>query len=427
MSSRVQGFDSTLFRVVGSGQGDPGPLSADYLFGLGADPFNDNNFPMPGGNWRWPGNTDWGTGRLGAASAFFQNRVINMSEPPADHLAVMAMNLSGIGGNGCGAFDNLYLQDPLWSGSFGALANMSWVRETVGASSSILQTSGFAGTEYARRTYDPNGGSPFVPGLGQVGACMVATLTEWNNTLGAQDTVQTVSGYGAVERRLFAVQNGPSSQWVTHWLNETLVPAAGDGPAWFVDVDGRFGRFAPAAGLQAYQRTTSVGSSWGWKLWGTDSGFVLHDMLDVTTDGGTLNGATIATTLNAPATYASGLTDLTVPGNFAMNIPQRAGFVFMPMLGRLLLHAYAGTATGSLVISGGNDGAQTNIFNNTIPAGTLNTDGAAVPFPTTLTVPGAVTPLIDSNTLIVGKITTAPTGVTSAHGYVVISGFWLPT
>jgi hypothetical protein len=313
-----------------------GTLANIFAFGAGDDAFNDNNFPMDSGNWRWPGPLDWGAGHLGAAEAWFQNRLINMGSPPAASLKVQAMNLSGIGGNGCGSFDNLLLQDPFWNGfSFSALGNMAWVREIVGASNSILQTSGFAGVEYARKTYFPNGLSPMVPGLGQLGAAMRDSENLYNSTAGVPVQVRSLGGFGDEEQLLTAVQNGASAQWVTHWNNDTLAPAVGDGPAWWVDVDSRFGRFRPAAGLQFYQTDPNVFKAWGSKIWVTDDAGVLSAGLDIDHTRGLLNGAPIsvvpsATSGSATAMQAYSLDcDPSTLGDKGVLVPKRAGAVFV--------------------------------------------------------------------------------------------------
>lgn len=429
MSSRVQGFDTTLFRVVGTGVGEPGPLSADYLFGLGADPFNDNNFPMPSGNWRWPGSLDWGAGHLASAAAFFADRTkINFSSPPAVNLWSQPANISGIGGNGCGAFNELELNDPNWNGQFSQFGDFPWVAESILFSSDSGQTSAHSGIEYGRRQYRGGVGSPWVPGLPQIGDSLASDLSLWNATINGQNRVSLLSGYGSEERLLYAPQNGASAQWVTHWQNDALAPAAGDGPAWWIDVDGRFGRFLPAAGIQAYQRTGAAIDAWGWRLKATDAAFNLHDVLDVNTDGGTLNGATIATIDTATVTYRSAKLDFTVAqDNIPMGIPLRPGFLFVGRLITDLITDGAGIATGAaLTVSTGNNATHDNVSIHNISAATINTLISIAPYPTFANAGGATSGLLDAGTQIVGRISTPASGVASLHGYMSVQGFWVP-
>jgi hypothetical protein len=262
-------------------------LAAIYAFGLTDEPPsgqpNDNLFGMPSGNWRFPGPLNWGA-FYDSATEYFQNRTINMSAPPAFELVSMASNLSGIGGNGNGALSIYELNDPAWGGAFGALTNMAWTELKVTFSSDATQGIGHTATEFARRSFFPNGGSPFIGGGSGPGpgAAMLSQLSLWNNTLGALDTVQSLGGYGDEERLLYAIQNGANGQWVTHWQNHTAVPAGGDGPAWITDVDGRFGRLATAAMIQSYQTDGNVAHAWGYRLYAVDGAFTLRKMLDVT-------------------------------------------------------------------------------------------------------------------------------------------------
>lgn len=428
----VGGFDGWLGASPGSGAGGSGgggTLASIYAFGLGDNPFVDNNFPMDSGNWRWPGNTDWGTGRWGSAAAYFQNRAIDMSRAPAGELKSLAANLSGIGGNGCGAFDELVLNDPAWNGSsFGAIFFMAWVAEIVGFSNSVLQTSGMPAVEYARRTYLPTGQSPMVPGVAQIGAAMRDSLQLYNDLTATVPQVRSVSAYGDEEKLLNAVQNGASAQWVTHWTNNIPVSALGDGPAWWIDVDSRFGHFQAAAGLAAYQRTGGVFGAWGWRLWNTDGVTfpAAVPVLDVNTDGGLLNGSQIETLdQNGVAFYTLDMDYTSVAGtDLGAVVPARAGKWFLVHLYALSVVAVTGALTNNPSISFGSDaGTYVNLNGGAaIVAATVNAQGVRCFFASNLAGSTGTAPT--SNAPIHAKMVLAVTGATALTVRLTVFGSW---
>ena len=357
---------------------------------------------------------------------YFQNRTINMSEPPAAQHSSMAANLSGVGGNGCGAFDELELDDPTWNGTFGAISNMAWLREVVYFSADTNETSAHLATEYARKTYFPNGLSPRVPGLGQIGAAMRDSENLYNATAGAPMQVSSVTGYGDVERLLQAVQNGSSAQWITHWNNGAAAPAAGDGPAWWVDVDGRFGRFVPAAGISFVQEGAVPGTSaWDCVLWAQDAGGVLHDVLRVDSTRGLLNAQQIATLAASGGvafqTYTSAEIDLT-------GTPTAVCAPAVP--GKSWLHF------SSLLEITQSDGVLTTGATITLPCGTSQLITASANTPTNADVTGSAAPFrkafgagltysLQPNTAANVTVTVAATGTTLLKGKVTLIGLYV--
>ena len=146
------------------------------------------------------------------------------------------------------------------------------------------------------------------------------------------------------------------------------------------------------------------------------------------------SGVVLSVPLTLPATqqgvaaqYTTALLDLTATAdNISLSIPQRSGYIFCPRLLTVLVHDGSGTATGSLIWSAGNNASHNNTASMTVSAATINATVPVAPQPAFANGGGA-SPLLDSATQIVAKISTAVTGVASLHGYLSISGFWVPS
>jgi hypothetical protein len=120
------------------------------------------------------------------------------------------------------------------------------------------------------------------------------------------------------------------------------------------------------------------------------------------------------------------LLDLTtIADNIAISIPQRAGFYFCPFAARVFFKDITGTATaGTLTISYGNDAGHTNSGSTAFSVATVN--ALASILPTYATLGAGASSMIDSGTAFKVKISAVLTGVTAAHGRVVVIGFWVP-
>lgn len=438
MTERASSFDQSLYRVIGNptGAGAAGPLAADYLFGLGADPFNDNVFPMPAGNLRFPSYMDHGGG-FAAEVAFYQNKSVTLFAPPAYEFVSLAWQNNGVGGTGCGAFRVNELTDPGWDGIFGHISGLTnWVSEQVTVSNDPSQTNTHTAGLAAERAFNANAVSPFIPG-GVGGAppfAMQATHDLYNDRTGTLLEVNAISGYGQAEFLSFAVNNGATSQFITHWVNEALVPAGGDGPTWWVEINSLFGHFLPAAGMQAYQTTGDATKAWGWKAWAVDDSFVLHDVLDVTPARGLLNGATIATADTSATTLVSPKFDLTVaPQTLSFIVPAiKPGYFFAANRYSFCIDDASGaTATGTLEVGAGNNATFDNTFLlfPALTAATFNTNVTNTPPPTFTAVLGNAAPnvagtALDAATEIKFHVSSAFAGVT-AHGRFVVTGAWV--
>ena len=272
-------------------QGGGATLFATYAFGVSDEPPNgqpnDNLFGMPAGNLRYPGYTDYGAARGAAEIMWFQQKApIALSSPPSYELISQAWQNSGIGGFGCATFRINELNDPNWNLLFGSISGgTAWITETIAASNDPTEDSTHATIFYGRRSFDANAQSNFVPGGGGAGGFALETRqTLYNDQTGALEIVQNVTGYGMRELLCLTIQNGANAQWVTHWNNNAPVPAAGDGPAWWVDGNGLFGHFVPVAGVNPYQKTNDYTLGWGVKLWGRTAAGALTLILDADTD-----------------------------------------------------------------------------------------------------------------------------------------------
>jgi hypothetical protein len=351
MSSRVQSFDTLLYRLIGGAPPPPsaGALSADYNFGLTDEPPNgqptDNVFPMPAGNLRFPGYVARGTGFSDALIEFFGDTTTWSYTAPPWYELISMPSIRSIGTRNYRLCEN---NDPAWDGNFLSLIN-EWLPEAIAFSADPGQGINHTTNIYAQRLFFADAtyaASPPVPGLPQIGRAMHAEIDLFNTQTNSTAQVREMSGFGFEQLILRAVQNGASSQWVTHWNNDTVSPAVGDGPAWWIDVDGRFSRYDLRAGLNPYQRDPNphlVG--WGWRLWGADGTGTLQTILDVTTSGGLLNGKAIPT-LDGGATtvesYITGPIDMTVAADTLL-VPGIPGMVFQVSRCNVLTTDAAGT------------------------------------------------------------------------------------
>lgn len=321
------------------GQSIGGTLFEIYKAGLAA-PAADNLFGMPSGNLRFPGYTSWGV-HYDAAVEYFQDRTkVDLAAPPSYGLLSNANNLSGAGGGGNAFFWQYELNDPSWNSTFAQLNGASvppeWLTQKIIYSKDTTQGANHAATEYARESWIANGSGPAMfPALDPAGRGMLYRHLLWNDTAAAENAVQQVSGYGQVNRLLYAIQNGAAGQWVTQWNNQAAVPAAGDGPAWLVSSDPRLGVVNTRAALQAYQvGADPVANAWGWKLFGYDGSSTVGTLLDVNSTRGLLNGATIATLDSGAQTveaYSTAAIDLTSVSSGTQIVPARAGQIFVPV------------------------------------------------------------------------------------------------
>ena len=318
-----------------------GTLASIYAFGLGDDPTTDNLFGMPSGNLRFPGAL---SSLDGAAVEYFQDRsVISLASAPAYDLISIVSNLSGIGGGGQGFFRIAELNDPAWNGTWAGFgpSDVRWAMESITFSNDVTQGAHRTSAQFARRDYRNVGLSPFTfPNIDPTLNAMCVDLMLYNNKDLTENLVERLSGFGGREQLLVSTSNGANAQWLTHWNNEAAAPAAGDGPAWFI---GRlpFGGNLPRAVSQAYQRGANQETDgWGWRFYGQVPGSGPTDLiLDINTDGGTLNGADLTTD------YISAKLDLTTALGVVDLVPPRAGFVFVPILVKILTTDIAGAVT----------------------------------------------------------------------------------
>jgi hypothetical protein len=328
VSSRIQAFDSVLNRLIkdASAGGDPGPLSADYLFGLANDPTTDNLFPMPSGNLRFPGYIGRGSGTLDAGIEYFQDDAIDFTSPPSFMLASMATNHTV---EGTRTWFELEMNDPTWNGDYSQIQS-NWIVESVIYSRDVTQGPNHTGSVLANRQYSSLGSSANTfPITSSNALSMFDQLELFNGTVGSPVVVEQRNGYGAEELLLYALENGANAQFLTHWQNHTINPATGDGPAWIIDGDGRFEHYNPRAALQAYQLTAFQNGGYGWRLFGAaDSTPSLATILDVSPTAGFLNGAPIAT-LDVGAfgveSFESGVVDFTTTSTGNVIVPAKAG------------------------------------------------------------------------------------------------------
>lgn len=242
-------------------------LSSIYAFGLSDNPIVDNVFNMPPGPLVWQGATTWG-GRNDAAVVFAQQKAqVVLSSPPGYQRIQIAANLSGVDGGGNGFFSVFELNDPAWNGTFGALGG-PWDLENIAFSNDATHGLGHSNTRYAQRTYDTNAQSPLIiPSAGpRVDQGMDHAIALFNSHTGTVPLVDLLSAFGATERAFMIRENGPNAQWTTHYDNECAVPSAGDGAAWVIENDTRFGRLSARASVGASQSTGSTDTKWWWSF-----------------------------------------------------------------------------------------------------------------------------------------------------------------
>jgi hypothetical protein len=418
MSSRIQPFNTPGFRLIKPGFGDSPTLSGIYTFGL-SDPVDDNLFPMSGGNLRFPGALTWGNG-WASQVAFFGNRAAVTSSPPAYQLISLGDTHNSIGGPGY--FTVLEDNDPTWNGLFHSLAT-AWVAEAISYSNDTHQTDQHTATQFGRRSYDTFGASPInLPNVTRAGESLVAQIALWNSDAGNVRITERQTGYGQSEISLYNTEPGACGQWVTHWNNNALAPAAGDGPAWIIDIDGRFDAFTGGAAWQAYQRSGDphVGG-WGWRAFGLDAAGAMGTILDVNTDGGTLNGATIATLSPSAMPFESFLSnevDLQSLSAGNVVVPARAGKRFVVNTMTVIVTQFGGTLTtgptwvvkqGAAIINSASANAPSSANLATagsVPARTnaFGTSAVAIPLNTATTFDITVAAVDGGGLVLMGKL-----------------------
>ena len=413
-----------------------GTLAAIYTAGLAA-PAVDNLFPMPSGNLRFPGSLTRGGGGLGAQVQYFEDgTAIDLAAPPSWALISKAANLSGVGGSGEGFFNLYEFNDPLWNNTFAELngVTVQWFVENVYFSSDPSQDPAtHAATLFGARWYASFGTGPYVglPAVGTVGSSMLHYTALFNGQTNTGETVEELDSYGQVGYVLRPNQHGQTAQFVTHWSADLIGLAAGDGPAWTVEIAGTFGHYNPVAALQFYQLDPNPALGWGAKLITINhAGTAFTDALDVNIDRGLLNGVEIATLSTAAVRAVSPVLDFTLSNVGVSMTPklQRAGFYFVCTGVELLSRTPRVTAaTGDLVARLGNDGGHVNVVNGTHanPA-TINSAGTIAPYVfANFFAPPAGAVYADAAAEIVLD-TDPPAGVTAFTGQVVVQGVWVP-
>ena len=324
--------------------------------------------------------------------------------------------------------------DPDWDGSWNNLDNFSWIKEVCTAaqlaSNHWFRTDLEIGSSRytAAATANPPNSPPDIgPGKGAV----YHQRELYNNVDGAVRTIEQVGGFGQVLRELSPVVNGTVYQWSTHYRTNDITPAANDGVGWGVwDGDLTHGGNIPQASLEARSVTNNPANDWYWALALRDTAGAgtLGDVATFKRTG--INfGPPVQIADGVATSYITGLLDLTTAAdNLPISVPKRPGYIFVPTqnAGEILIHDMVGVASGNLQFSVGNDALHSNTMGTTtIAASFLNAISTFLPYPLVATTgPGAA--LIDSNTQIVAKIVTGIGGVTSAHGYIRVSGFWVP-
>lgn len=420
------GFDGWLGASPGGAGGGGGggkTLATIYAFGLTDDPAVDNIFGMPAGNLAFPGRLVRGAHQYDAEVEFTQDRTtIGIANPPAYERVSMVANLSEIGGAGGGIFRIEELNDPTWNGTFAAL-DVPWLVEEITFSADTTAAADHNGTTYGQRKFTPFGVSPYtIPNSGQGGNALVEEKLLFSSTAGGPTSVERQTGYGQSELLLQSVVNGASGQWLTHWNNGAGTPAAGDGPAWIVEADGRFGHNSPVAAIQAQQLSASPVGAWGWQLIAYD-GATLHSVATFDNTEATVNGATVATAAVSP------LIDITVGNVVSFSPPLiRTGFIFMALRYTILLHDMIGAATSGMTVGVGNDAGHINVLNIsavTISAAVLNAVASSPP-PAILNSGGNTSAQLLDGATEIKVATSAVTGITAGHVRIAIQGQWVP-
>ena len=278
---------------AGGGGGSGKTLASIYAFGLTDNPTADNMFGMPSGPLRFPGNTFWGAGFRAAAIEFYESRSINFAEPPWFGLISYARNLSGIGGAGTGGYWEYEMNDPSWNGDPATLFNTLWQVESINFSADQTQGPAHQATPFASRGYDMNGTVPYTwPASATDGVSSRHKMSLWQNISSAVADINVYNGYGFEQSILYRVRAGATLRELVHWNETGFSPAAaGDGPAWFVDIDGRIDHQIYRAGHQFYKATTDPNGAWGWRLIGYDG---TSPTLTITADISTVSAAFIA-------------------------------------------------------------------------------------------------------------------------------------
>jgi hypothetical protein len=413
---------------AGGGSGGGKTLEAIYAFGLTdsmTDPNADNFFGLPDGNLRFPGYTTRGMHGFDAGVEFYQDRTkISLSSPPAYELISMAAQNSGIGGAGGGFFRIHELNDPSWNGLFTTLS-LGWNVEDVIFSTDVTQGANHQGTEFGRRVWIP-GGQTFNYPNGSTGDSMLHQRFLYNNSLSVMQQVESQSGYGGYEIVVNALQGNLTAQWVTHWNNYSGLAFAG--PAWIVDVDGRFDHFNAHAALQPYQTTNDpVVGAWGWRFWCWDGIATLQDVMDITYAAQTINGKQIATL----DTGAQGTEVFVTPAPVDIAVgsvgnalaPARAGYVFYPIRLWQLVSSVAGAFATNPTITYKSGG--TTVLTSTAPTNVSFAAGGANQ--TTFFSSTSTATVLGANQALTFDVTIPATGVGLSYKcYFGVLGYWQP-
>jgi len=285
---------------------------------------------------------------MGSEVSYFDDRAtVNFASPPTFGLISRAANLAGFGGSGEGFFWNYEFNDPAWNGTFLALANVTvnWWVENIFFSADADQTPNLhSATIFGSRWYNANAQGPYtgLPSEGAIGNALSHFIGLWNNTTGEPEAVMQLTGFGAVDYRFFANQHGASGQFVTHWVPDHIGGgvAVGDGPAWIVEIGGRFGNYNPVAAVQFYQMDPNPALGWGIKLITINhAGTAFTDALDVNIDRGLLNGSPILTGTASTGSslglqvFKVGPIDLTAIQPDTVIVPAVVGKRFVPIPG----------------------------------------------------------------------------------------------
>lgn len=416
---------------IHDGGGGAKYLSTIYLAGLADDPATDNLFPMASGNMRWWGDTAAGSF---PNAAFFENDGVTGgdSRVAAWYTQRYYQTSQGIGGI---HQDALVGHDPAWDGTLGALNLLSLTDQQWGFSRGTGQNGfpsgpdyldiGNAGLQVVSGFFDGPDTFP-IPGS-NAGARPSWQLRLTNSVDGAPGLRAEVDGWGTSYQYPRPGSNGIMAALDSRGgFGTGYTPAAGDGIGWFIRNSTQDPPKAIAAAVTLDGNVNT--GPWGWQWWVYDGGALGKIMSADWTNGIVFNApvSSPAGGTGVLSSYTTGLLDFTTPANnISMSIPQRPGYMFYRTSAALVIHDFAGTATGSLLGGIGNDVGRSNVAVVNTNASSLNTFGALAPF--SIAIASPATTNLDSATQIVAQIATAPTGVTSMHGYLQVNGFWVPS
>jgi hypothetical protein len=436
--SELSGLGSVL-TAAGDDSPGAGPpvvaatLRATYAAGAG-DPIADDLMVMTNGNMRFQSTVD--SNPL-PVLGYFQAAAAQSEAASGFPCELWSLAIDVAGGAFGRRFAVYQMFDPNWDGTFTAINGKSWETERV-----TFTTDG--GNEYKSQNQNPAFGSRdwkifshYCPVSYPQGSSVNGTVMHETGLYNTIDLglrlVDQLDGWGQTNRELTPQSNGITWQWASHFNTVNIAGAANDGIGWAIYSGDLAHTNHLQAGIAAEQVTGDPLGDWYWALYVSDT---LGGLAKVADFGRTAINfyapTTFTSSVSFPASvaepvvaYRSALIDLTVvQDNIPLNIPQRPGFIYIVKQATLHIHDGAGTATTNLTVSIGNNASHDNEASSAIAPASLNPLIGRIPAYAVISV--AAAQLIDSNTLIVAKVSTVAAGVTSLHGYLAVTGLWVP-